>query len=85
MLYFVILLVCLVGNILVVLVIYKNQQLRKSINFFVSKMAASDYVQPVVHRSYSNESGHFKVRFLEVSKSEDTGKHRVQVLLNLSE
>lgn len=37
-----ILLVSLVGNTLVIVVLYKNKHLRKSINYFVFNMAASD-------------------------------------------
>ena len=37
-----ILLVSLVGNTLVIVVVYKNKHLRKSINYFVFNMAASD-------------------------------------------
>lgn len=40
--YFSILLVSLVGNTLVIVVVYKNKHLRKSINYFVFNMAASD-------------------------------------------
>ncbi|XP_078369016.1 neuropeptide FF receptor 2-like [Oculina patagonica] len=40
--YFVILGVSLVGNMLLILIIYKNKQLRKSINYFVFNMAMSD-------------------------------------------
>ena len=45
--YFAILLVSFVGNILLVVVIYKNKQLRKSINFFVFSMAVSDLFTPL--------------------------------------
>ncbi|KAJ7393025.1 hypothetical protein OS493_008273 [Desmophyllum pertusum] len=45
--YFVILLVSLIGNILVALVIYKNQEFRKSINYFVFNMAVSDLFTPL--------------------------------------
>ena len=45
--YFIILLVSLFGNILVILVIYKNKQLRKSINYFVFNMAVSDLFTPL--------------------------------------
>ena len=45
--YFVILLVSLVGNLLVLLVIYKNKQLRRSINYFVFNMAVSDLFTPL--------------------------------------
>ena len=45
--YFAILLVSFVGNILLVLVICKNKQLRKSINYFVFSMAVSDLFTPL--------------------------------------
>ena len=45
--YFAILLVSFVGNIFLVLVIYKNKQLRKSINYFVFNMAVSDLFIPL--------------------------------------
>ena len=40
--YFAILLLSFIGNILLALVIYKNKNLRKSINYFVFNMATSD-------------------------------------------
>lgn len=45
--YFAILLVSFVGNIFLVLVIYKNKQLRKSINYIVFNMAMSDLFAPL--------------------------------------
>ena len=45
--YFVVLLVALVGNILVILVIYKNKQPHKSVNYFVFNMAVSDLFTPL--------------------------------------
>ena len=45
--YFAILSVSLVGNILLVLIIHKNKQLRKSINYFVFNMAVSDLFNPL--------------------------------------
>ena len=45
--YFLILLVSLVGNLLVLLITYKNKQLRKSISFFVFNMAVSDLFNPL--------------------------------------
>ena len=45
--YFIILFICLVGNILVLLITYKNKQLRKSIGFFVFNMAVSDLLNPL--------------------------------------
>ena len=45
--YFVILLVSLVGNALIILVVRKTKQLRKSINYFVFNMAMSDLFTPL--------------------------------------
>jgi len=45
--YFFILLVSLVGNLLVLIVIYTNRQLRTSINCFVFNMAVSDLFTPL--------------------------------------
>ena len=45
--YFVILLVSLVGNALIILVVWKTKQLRKSINYFVFNMAMSDLFPPL--------------------------------------
>jgi len=45
--YFIILVVSLVGNILLILVIHKNKQSRKSINYFVFNMAVSDLFNPL--------------------------------------
>ena len=45
--YFIILIVSLVGNILLILVILNNKQLRKSINYFVFNMAVSDLLNPL--------------------------------------
>ena len=45
--YFIILLVSLVGNSLVILVFYKNKQLRRSINYYVLNMAVSDLFTPL--------------------------------------
>ena len=45
--YFTILLVSLVGNSLVIFVICKNKQLRRSINYYVLNMAASDLFTPL--------------------------------------
>ena len=45
--YFIILLVSLVGNALVVFVICKNKQLRRSINYYVLNMAVSDLFTPL--------------------------------------
>ena len=44
--YCAILLVSFIGNIIIVLVIYKQKQLRKSINYFVFNMAVSDLFTP---------------------------------------
>ena len=45
--YCVILLVSLIGNVFLVVVIYKNKQLRHSINYFVFNMAVSDLFTPL--------------------------------------
>ena len=45
--YSIILLVSLVGNALVILVFYKNKQLRRSINYYVLNMAVSDLFTPL--------------------------------------
>ena len=45
--YFIILIVSLVGNLLVLLITYKNRQLRKTISFFVFNMAVSDLFNPL--------------------------------------
>ena len=45
--YFIILIVSLVGNIFLIVVIHKNKQLRKSINYFVFNMAVSDLFNPL--------------------------------------
>ena len=45
--YFTILLVSLVGNSLVIFVICKNKQLRRSINYYVLNMAVSDLFTPL--------------------------------------
>ena len=45
--YFIILLVSLVGNSLVILVFYKNKQLRRSINYYVLNMAVSGLFTPL--------------------------------------
>ena len=45
--YFFILLVSFLGNIFLVVVIYKNRQLRRSINYFVLNMAVSDLFNPL--------------------------------------
>ena len=45
--YFVILLVSLVGNVLIILVVWKNKHLRLSINSFVVNMALSDLFTPL--------------------------------------
>lgn len=46
--YSLILLISLIGNILVILVVYKNRNMRKTINFFIVNMAASDLVTPLI-------------------------------------
>ena len=45
--YSIILVVSLVGNALVILVFYKNKQLRRSINYYVLNMAVSDLFTPL--------------------------------------
>lgn len=45
--YFIILIVSLAGNIYLIVVIHKNKQLRKSINYFVFNMAVSDLFNPL--------------------------------------
>ena len=45
--YFIILIVSLAGNIFLIVVIHKNNQLRKSINYFVFNMAVSDLFNPL--------------------------------------
>ena len=45
--YFAILGVSLVGNILIILIIHKSKQLRKSINYFIFNMAVSDLFNPL--------------------------------------
>ncbi|KAK3736131.1 hypothetical protein QZH41_004639 [Actinostola sp. cb2023] len=46
--YSLILVISLIGNILVILVVYKNKNMRKTINFFIVNMAASDLVTPLI-------------------------------------
>ncbi|XP_020917359.1 octopamine receptor Oamb-like [Exaiptasia diaphana] len=46
--YSLILVISLVGNILVILVVYKNKNMRKTINYFIVNMAASDLLTPLV-------------------------------------
>ena len=45
--YLIILTVSLAGNIFLIVVIHKNKQLRKSINYFVFNMALSDLLNPL--------------------------------------
>ena len=45
--FFVIMLVSLIGNIMVLIITYKNKQLRKTINYFVFNMAVSDLFIPL--------------------------------------
>ena len=45
--YFIILVVSLAGNIFLIVVIHKNKQLQKSINYFVFNMAVSDLFNPL--------------------------------------
>lgn len=46
--YSLILIISLLGNFLVILVVYKNRNMRKTINFFIVNMAASDLIIPLV-------------------------------------
>jgi hypothetical protein len=46
--YSLILLISLLGNSLVILVVYKNKNMRKTINFFIVNMAASDLIIPLL-------------------------------------
>lgn len=46
--YSLILIISLLGNILVILVVYKNRNMRKTINFFIVNMAASDLITPLI-------------------------------------
>lgn len=46
--YFIIIVLSLVGNGCILLVIYKNKNLRRKINFFVLNMAVSDLFNPLV-------------------------------------
>jgi len=43
----VILLSSLIGNILIIITVYKRQELRKTINYFIVNMAVSDFVYPL--------------------------------------
>ena len=42
-----ILLSSLIGNILIIITVYKRQELRKTINYFIVNMAVSDFVYPL--------------------------------------
>ena len=46
--YFIIIVLSLVGNGYILLVIYKNKNLRRNINFFVLNMAVSDLFNPLI-------------------------------------
>lgn len=46
--YFIIIVLSLVGNGCILLVIYKNKNLRRNINFFVLNMAVSDLFNPLI-------------------------------------
>ena len=43
-----ILLGSLIGNILIILIVYKHQELRKTINYFIVNMAVSDRIFPLI-------------------------------------
>lgn len=43
----VILLISFVGNILIIITVYKREELRKTINYFIVNMAVSDFVYPL--------------------------------------
>ena len=43
----VILLASFIGNILIIITVYKRQELRKTINYFIVNMAVSDFVYPL--------------------------------------
>ena len=43
----IILLISFVGNILIIITVYKREELRKTINFFIANMAVSDFVYPL--------------------------------------
>ena len=43
----VVLLSSLIGNILIIITVYKRQELRKTINYFIVNMAVSDFVYPL--------------------------------------
>ena len=43
----VILLISFVGNILIIITVYKRKELRKTINYFIVNMAVSDFVYPL--------------------------------------
>ena len=61
-LYFISLLVALIGNVLIIVVFYKYKPIRKSINYFVLNMAISDLFTPltimpfIIARTLSNGS-----------------------------
>ena len=46
--YCVILMGCFLGNIFIVIIVYKHQDLRKTSNYFIVNMAASDLLFPVI-------------------------------------
>ena len=47
-LYCVILLGSLFGNVFIIVIVYKNQDLRRTINYFIVNMAISDLVSPLI-------------------------------------
>ena len=38
-----------VGNILIIVVVHKRKELRKTVNFFIANMAASDMTFPLIY------------------------------------
>lgn len=78
--YFIIIVLSLVGNGCILLVIYKNKNLRRNINFFVLNMAVSD-LQPADSHARSSCRDHYRLSVLEGRQLLDTGKHFMQALL----
>ena len=46
-LFSIILVISLAGNILIIIIVYKKQELRKTTNYFIVNMAVSDFVYPL--------------------------------------
>ncbi|XP_078695376.1 uncharacterized protein LOC144924252 [Branchiostoma floridae x Branchiostoma belcheri] len=65
--YFLILLVCGVGNALLLLVLYKYQQTRGSTNLLIANLALSDLIVAVLCIPFNMDYFVFKVRLLLVS------------------